>query len=1086
MAIDYWITINELMLVTSALSDYDLQKLRTIDNYMKNNSDLAELELYMVWAKAHQLSGNYKEALNVLNKVIAMFPAFLPGLSEKALILASLNHWDQALDTAQRALDTDSQYLDALKILVVHAFIKESHVDEALQKFEDYISALNARELASPLLYYETAQLVSRICNRQPRALQLCTQLLEQILPANPTATDAKFFSELGYIQTLRGQYDNAIRLYRDASKYDNMSFVALEGMILCQLLDKQTDNAEAQIELLSMMHSSDDDISAEFSYLQALLALQRQHDMSEHLNKLNECKTKYFRRFTDSLKHHTEPLHELILMNIDFLLQLAVSYLQHMESSTTIADLSSPTSAQAVAAGIEILEQILKVAPGISGIYVELSRVYAGSNKHDEACKYLRQSLSLLPSYAPAYIMLAKVESSRNNTQAAQRALEQALSCDFSIRSVPLFRLVSTVIKAQQTKYDEAISEIETIINAPEFKVDTRMSLDTMRLTDDDIVQAYILHATMLSKSGRIKESRKVLSTAKIQFAGTAQEVQVLIASSQLAVERNDYDTAIRMLDKITPSGSSSTYVKAQLIKADILLTHCRDKEGYTKCYQNLVDMDNENGGDSGKSYALLGDAYIKILNPEAAVSAYEKAYKYDPYNINLRIKIGKALTATHEYHRAIDFYEASLRELSQAQLPSSTLSYTVPISHDLCRIYLKLGRYEAAGRVLQQALHTDFSDISDMIDNVETLKMLYTVEVENTPETAIETLEKAKDLQRDVVSAVKSSSMSTLDSVTKQREKLSEIFCMLASAYSEHHGSDGLDGDTIEKYLTESLQHNPQNIKSMYQLARVRYSRNENEKCIIQCNKILTVAPDNEQAAIMLADVLAKDEKACEGPCLMPLKRLLERYPNNYLALERLLYYLRKLGMLEEAPKYIEYAEKNDCRYNSHAGYHFCKGLYSRYTNDVNKAILEFNYTRVDNGHWGTEGLAHMIELYLNPDQEGAWEEKEGESEMTNAGSENVKVAMALLHDLKPRAKYVCCCIASFVIVSRDHKRVTVLENYVLLATKQKSNIDKAMQSFIDMLEEDGDYLPAVLGMATGFMIEKTQVELFDHLNS
>ena len=58
------------------------------------------------------------------------------------------------------------------------------------------------------------------------------------------------------------------------------------------------------------------------------------------------------------------------------------------------------------------------------------------------------------------------------------------------------------------------------------------------------------------------------------------------------------------------------------------------------------------------------------------------------------------------------------------------------------------------------------------------------------------------------------------------------------------------------------------------------------------------------------------------------------------------------------------------------------------------------------------------------------------------------------------------------------RDHKRVMVLENYVLLATKQKSNIDKAMQSFIDMLEEDGDYLPAVLGMATGFMIEKTQV--------
>jgi hypothetical protein len=32
--------------------------------------------------------------------------------------------------------------------------------------------------------------------------------------------------------------------------------------------------------------------------------------------------------------------------------------------------------------------------------------------------------------------------------------------------------------------------------------------------------------------------------------------------------------------------------------------------------------------------------------------------------------------------------------------------------------------------------------------------------------------------------------------------------------------------------------------------------------------------------------------------------------------------------------------------------------------------------------------------------------------------------------------------------------------------------------MQSFIDMLEVDKDYLPAVLGMATGFMIERSQV--------
>ena len=46
--------------------------------------------------------------------------------------------------------------------------------------------------------------------------------------------------------------------------------------------------------------------------------------------------------------------------------------------------------------------------------------------------------------------------------------------------------------------------------------------------------------------------------------------------------------------------------------------------------------------------------------------------------------------------------------------------------------------------------------------------------------------------------------------------------------------------------------------------------------------------------------------------------------------------------------------------------------------------------------------------------------------------------------------------------------------MENYCSLSTRTKPNVDRAMKSFIEMLDEDQDYLPAVLGMATGFMIE------------
>ncbi|RYG69861.1 tetratricopeptide repeat protein [archaeon] len=50
-------------------------------------------------------------------------------------------------------------------------------------------------------------------------------------------------------------------------------------------------------------------------------------------------------------------------------------------------------------------------------------------------------------------------------------------------------------------------------------------------------------------------------------------------------------------------------------------------------------------------------------------------------------------------------------------------------------------------------------------------------------------------------------------------------------------------------------------------------------------------------------------------------------------------------------------------------------------------------------------------------------------------------------------------------------------VLESYCSMGSRNKLGIDRALQSFSDLLEQDPDYLPAVLGMATCFMINKDQ---------
>ena len=48
-----------------------------------------------------------------------MFPWFVGGLAEKALLLASVSEWEQALDTAQRVLEMQPDNLDALKVNMI-------------------------------------------------------------------------------------------------------------------------------------------------------------------------------------------------------------------------------------------------------------------------------------------------------------------------------------------------------------------------------------------------------------------------------------------------------------------------------------------------------------------------------------------------------------------------------------------------------------------------------------------------------------------------------------------------------------------------------------------------------------------------------------------------------------------------------------------------------------------------------------------------------------------------------------------------------------------------------------------------------
>jgi tetratricopeptide (TPR) repeat protein len=1155
-AVSYWCDIQEYASryedVSSAYTQSLKKRLVSLDAVVRNRLDQCDVDLLMAYVKAKQLLESHADSLNILNQVIAMYPWFVNALAEKCMMLASMRDWDQALDTAQRALDADRDNLDALHVIAVHAFTQESQLDDATQKFIDLDKAIQTKEPYNAHLARSIALLYAKICMRQPHVLDICVRALERAQKNVDTAEEeAEVLCAIGQIRSLQGssQYTAAMKAFKESIKRDGNNFHALAGMVKCQLLDGQYEDAEAQIELLLVMHSADE-LGAEYHFNQAYLSRNLRHDMKEHLASLEQAKSSLLQTVAEESRLFYTPFQEIQAMNPDFSMMLAMEYLHQVQAAAfipfantsanaaaaaeeeskqaaqlqgggmtmatintgntiamtmmnlntmrggagaTLTMTSKPvkrlaaadddmantspfasesSSSPALQSCMQILSKMLKVCPGHASIYIESARCLMMQGNYDDAARNLRQYLNIQPKSCPALIAMAKIDIQRQQTSAANRSLEQALAADFSIRSSTLFQMLQVYVKAQQTKYDEAIIEMEKLMSSPEIHGNSGSSqavdslglpmtavvnpLDPLRLMPEDRAGAFITYSYLLSKVKRLKEAKQVLAEAKMIFAGSEQEVQILVASSQLAVERKDYDAAIRMLDQIAPD--SVAYSRAQTMKADILLTYHRDKEGYTECYKQLVAQDG-----SAKNYYALGEAYLRILQPESAVDALEAAYRLDPMvNSRLRTRIGRALIATHEYHRAIDFYESNIKELLRTAPSSSEL---ISLSHDLAKLYRKLERYESATRILNQIMHPDSRDIAELRHDVVTLLLLSEVQAASATVTTkgvskeyLSTLVHAKDIQREIVNMVRASTATASETIQEEKEMLSDICERLGLAYSmmaDHSKSAAMYSDAI--------QYNSSNSGAILGQAKIYRHKGDIAACQAECQKVLHIDPSNSEAAIMLSELLfltsstaptisspvaasgkgnssevrgfddipdisdapavhsdggkslagLKNPSSDMSASVKPLQDLLRSEPNNYHALEKMISLLRRAGRLTEVPSYLEAAAENDRRSSEHAGYHFCQGLYRRYTNDIGHAIAEFNLARRDD-RWGQAALVHMIELYLNPDQEGIWEQDRPSDDHQSYSGEadeqivqNLNAADTLLKELETKAK-------------------------------------------------------------------------------
>ncbi|XP_060575597.1 tetratricopeptide repeat protein 21B-like isoform X3 [Ruditapes philippinarum] len=998
-------------------------------------------------SKYYEAKHNYSGALESINQIIVHYSNFIPALVEKMRLQLCLQDWEATIETSQRALGVDMHCLEAMRYQALHLLCREGNYPEAASKLGDIITTMDRFESKNAFLYYNMAQVFCRMCGRNSLVLQQTYTLMERAVSLSSGNSD--YITELGFQLLLQGKVKDAMRCYKNAMKIDETSVSALTGIIRCQLMEDQLEDAAQQLEFLGEIQQSIG-TSADLLYLSAVLSMKRNKGPEKCLDELNKAIETHFK----SLKGYPLGIQYYMILNPDFCLQIIKDYLL-FAPQTPLSNGGKPVGPGQVVNPVlkkcnQVLDPLTRAVPGLLEALYLMGKVKYLSGDVDAAQSTLQHCIDVEPTYSDGHILMAQIHLQQNNFKLANQSLEVGLSHNFEVRDHPLYHLIKARIQKKQGDNEEAVRTLQMAMSLPGIKGNKPGSAASRRpakttIGVNDRVSVYLELAEAHRLLGNQHEAAKIMQDAINDFHGTPEEVRITISNADLSISRGDIESAITMLRNIGPN--QPYFVQAREKMADIYLHHRKDKKLYASCYRELVDKN-----PSPHTCLLLGDAYMSIQEPEKAIEVYESALKKNPKDGTLASKIGQALVKTHNYGKAINYYEAALRSGGQSFL-----------RYDLAELLLKLRQYDKAEKVLKVALEEEQNgELDIMMDHTKYMVLLAKVyEKSDRLEDAMLSLTKAREMQARVLKRVQ---LEQPDAVTAQKQLAADICCQMAV-----HTNNQRDYDKAITYYKEALVYNENDGKIMLDVAGLYLATGDLDACQHQLMTLLKNDKENDSATIMLADLMFRKNEY--DSAMFHFQQLLQYKADNYEALSRLVDLMRRAGKLEEVPKFLELAENASPRAKVEAGFNYCKGLFEWYTGNPTSALKLFNMARKDSD-WGNLATYNMVEICLNPDNDTiggeAFESVEGDSNSTSESREKadseqmaVRTAEKLLKELKPKP---------------GEQRPKYLENMALIATKQKGNVEKALSNFMEMAsDETRENVSALYGMAAAYMVLK-----------
>ncbi|KAJ8941157.1 hypothetical protein NQ318_004277 [Aromia moschata] len=809
------------------------------------------------------LQQDFAEALSAINKAVVRYPSTNLPLLQKLRVLLAQQDWDQAVETVNRIGSTEPKNLYAKNVFLIILMCRSAAYEEAVAEVKKYIQLVESLEPGNVHLVLDTAGCLIKSTSRM---LEVAVQTYSD---------NAELVVELGYLALLRGKTKEALRCFKSATKIDETSLDALLGLSLCELKENgSTDQLKNQVQFLLELKGAQDSLS--LHYIRAKIS-DTSDEALRHLRTICDVKLSQVKSI---------PYSDIYLLSLDpdFMLDVVKEYMQHVSLSK-----SAPDSIY------EVLTVLVKACPGLSEALFLLAKLQYIKGDNTSSMNSLEKLLSNVANpQSEAQLLMAQIQTQHRLFERAAQTLEACVSSNFKVRENPIYHYITALVDKNTSNYADAIKSLTTALSLVNIKSNHGKQMDVSLV---ERASMYVELIDTLNVVGQTEEAAKILENATGELRGTPEEARILLLSAEHSLRRKNVQGAIDLLGRIKPT--DLCYVEAKAKRAEVLLQYRKDKYAYLECYEDFV---RENPGP--ESYVMLGDAYMKVLEPDDALECYEKALKENPKDPLLTSKMGKALVETHYFQRAVNYYKEVIKTTNDSELKLQ-----------LAELYMNLRQYDKGELILLNELEDENPNMAEDLTYLQHKTRLLTLlsqiqEKSGNITYALKSLKDAMDNQHRVrkrmtveqngrVLAYKRFllTMGFSDVPESEIKTLIDISLKLGEmAMSQKNNEQAVN------YYKEGLEVSPHSTSLMVALAKLYMQMNYLELCQQTCANILRKDPENETASVMMADIAFR--KIDFDMALFHFTQLVTKQPTNWEALIRLIEILRRTGNIADCP--------------------------------------------------------------------------------------------------------------------------------------------------------------------------------------